>query len=305
MDELTTVVNRIESEIAQCLEWLGDMLKVSEVTIGTHRLLTIAGVDRSPECLRALAVYCVGQIVNAVEVNLEIRADLLGLDNQRTCERLVRDVYSVIGDNNESLTDEQKEDERDPWLFEALSHLLVHLSTRNSRHLPVGRLIGLMPLHKSAKEAGLDLIAAYAAGHVGLGLGESKAWANDPSGGLRAAAAKFRDVDQGGYDSDLRIAVGLMRYALPMEYRSHMTDAFWEEERAYLPFIGYDSNQNPQWTSEREALRSLGVPSSHRILVPLPIKDFRVFFDDLANEMRAYLELLGEQLLCMTLSPEA
>jgi len=116
----------------------------------------------------------VGQIARAVQVDLKIRADLLGLDNQDACQQLIRDVYSVIGEDNQALTDEQKEDERDSWLFEALSHLFVHLATRKPDHLPVGNLIGLMPMHGSVNEPGLDLIAAYSAGHVGLGIGESK-----------------------------------------------------------------------------------------------------------------------------------
>ena len=289
--ELASGVQKLEEDIEQCLEALCERLEVTHTAIGTHQLLTITGIDRSLECLRALAIYCVGQIAKAVQVNLEIRADLLGIRDDAS-NRLISDVYSVIGESNDSLTKIQKRDERDPWLFEALSHLFVHISSNRSEFFPVGTVIGLTMTHQGAKAPGLDLVAIYTSTAVGLSIGESKAWQADPSGGLRDAAARFKEVDLGNYESELRTTVGLMRYAMPVEYRRQMTGAFWRNERAYLPFISYDSNHNPQWTAERDALRSLDVPVTHRILFPLPIECFREFFDDLANAMRSYLEVL-------------
>jgi len=236
----------------------------------------------------------VGQIAKAMQVNLEIRADLLGIDDDARVQ-LIRDVYSVIGERNDDLTDTQKVYERDPWLFEALSHLFVHLSTKKEVFFPVGTPIGLTMTHRGVKEQGLDLVAIYTSTDVGLSIGESKAWEDDPSAGLRDAAEKFRKVDLGNYDHELRTIVGQMRYAMPVEYQGQITGAFWRNERAYLPFIGYDSNHNPRWASERKALKSLCVPHTHRILVPLPIENFRGFFDDLADEMRTYLVSLEEQ----------
>jgi hypothetical protein len=293
-DDVASIIQKLEADIERCLGTLSKRLHVTPAAIGTHHLLTISGIDCSTACLQDLAVYCVGQIAKAVQINLKIRADLLGFENEDARNQLIQDVYSVIGENNDDLTDEQKRDERDPWLFEALSHLFVHLSTRNQSFFPVGKLIGLMPTHRSVKEQGLDLVAVYAGDNVGFGIGESKAWENDPSGGLQAAAKKFLEVDLGKYDADLRMTAGIMRHAMPVEYRNQMTSAFWKEERAYLPFIGYSSNHNPRWTSEREVLRSLSVPSTHRLLCPMPLEDFRDFFDRLASEMRTYLRSLEE-----------
>ena len=295
LDDLASVVQRLETDIEQCLELLGERLQVVSTATGTHQLLTITGVDRSPECLRDLAVYCVGQIAKAVQVNLEIRADLLGVDDDARVQ-LIRDVYSVIGESNDDLTDTQKEYERDPWLFEALSHLFVHLSTKKEDFFPIGTPIGLTMTHRGVKEQGLDLVAIYASTDVGLSIGESKAWEDDPSGGLRdAVEKKFREVDLGNYDAELRTIVGQMRYAMPAEYQGKITGAFWRNERAYLPFIGYDSKHNPRWTSNREALKTLDIPATHRVLFPLPIEGFRDFFEDLSDAMRAYLALLEKR----------
>lgn len=293
-DEPASVVQKLEADVNKCLECLCEKLEVTSTPTNSHRLLTVTGLDRSPGCLRELAVYCVGQIAKAVQVNLKIRADLLG-DDDEACVQLTRDVSSVIGENNDALTAIQKRDERDPWLFEALSHLFVNLSTRKKAFLPVGSLIGLTMTHGHVKEPGLDLVAIYVDTTVGLSIGESKAWEDDPSGGLREAAEKFLEVDSGTYDPDLRAIVGQMRSAMPDEFQGQITGAFWREERAYLPFIGYSSTHNPRWTSERKAFKSLGVPSTHRILVPLPIDGFRDFFDDLADAMRTYLASLEEQ----------
>jgi hypothetical protein len=291
-DNAATIVQRLEDDIAQCLESLNERLVVNCTDVATHRLLTINGIDCSKECLHDLAVYCVGQIAEAVQANLDIRADLLGIEDAEALTQLLSDVHSMIGQNNDVLSYEQKRDGRDPWLFEALSHLFTNLSTRNPDFLPVGRLIGLMPTHSKVTEQGLDLVAIYAGIEVGLGIGESKKRENDPSGGLREAAEKFTDIDSGNYETDLRKAVGLMRQVMPTEYKDQLTGAFWKNERAYLPFIGYDSRLNPRWTSEREALRLLQVPVSHKLLIPLPIDNLRGFFDDLADAMRDYLESL-------------
>ena len=174
-DDLANIVQRLEADIEQCMESLSERLHVTSMAVDTHRLLTITGIDCSAGCLRDLGVYCVGQIAKAVQVNLEIRADLLGVDNEDARSHLIQDVYSVVGENNDGLTDKQKRDERDPWLFEALSHLFVHLSTKNRDFLPVGALIGLTMTHRGVKEPGLDLVAIYTSTVVGLGVGESKA----------------------------------------------------------------------------------------------------------------------------------
>jgi hypothetical protein len=291
-NDLAAIARRLEQDIDRCLESLSGRLQVGSADAGTHQLLTIIGIDCSQECLQDLAVYCVGQIAKAVQVNLEIKADLLGIDNEDVRVHLINDVYSVIGENNDALTDLQKRNERDPWLFEALSHLFVHLSTGRGDFLPVGIPIGLTMTHRGVNQPGLDLVAIYASTALGLSVGESKAREDDPSKGLREAAKRFGEVDLGNYDQELRTIVGQMRYAIPIEYQEQITGVFWRDERAYLPFICYDSRHNPRWADEREALRPLNVPATHIILVPLPIENFRKFFDDLADAMRTYLATL-------------
>ncbi len=293
--DLASVVQRLETDLEQCMESLSQKVQADSTAIHTHHLLTITGIDGSAECHQDLAVYCVGQIAKAVQINLDIKADLLGVENEDARNQLIRDVYSVIGESNDDLTVRQKRDERDPWLFEALSHLLVHLSTKKKELLPVGTLIGLTMTHRGVNEPGLDLVAVYTNTTVGIGIGESKCREDDPSAGLREAAETFEKVDLGDYAPELRRIVGQMRYAMSADYQGQITGAFWENERAYLPFIGYDANHNPQWTAERDALRSLAVPVTHIILVPLPIEEFRDFFDALAGEMRTYLTSLEEQ----------
>jgi len=288
-----TLIRKIEKDIERSLELLRETVEVEPVSVDTHQLVRITGIDQSRECLMALAIYCVGQIAKAIQVNLEIRADLLG-DNSDARIQLARDVYSVIGEDNSSLTDKQKRDERDPWLFEAISHLIVHLSRIKRELLPVGTLIALTMAHCSAKEKGLDLVAVYFDKELGLGIGESKAKEDDPSRGLREAIGKFSDVDRGEYDAQIREIVGLMRYALSAEYQEQITPAFWKNERAYLPILGYSSNRRPRWILPRKSLEKLAVPSTHRILMPLAIDEFRTFFDKLSDAMRCYLKSLGE-----------
>jgi hypothetical protein len=148
--------------------------------------------------------------------------------------------------------------------------------------------------HGAASEKGLDLMAVYDGGEIGLSIGESKAWSDYPSQALSAAARKFKEVDAGQHETHVRKFVQQARYSLPMAYQVRITGAFWNQERSYQPFIAYDAAQRLDWSADREALRSLAVPVTHRIVVPLPITDFAQFFDDLADAMRAYVTSRAE-----------
>jgi hypothetical protein len=285
------ITQQIENDVNQALQTLCDILVVEFTHHETHHLLKISGFCRSQECLECLAEYCVGQIASAVQANLSIRADLLGIDEE-SIDRLILDVYSIIGMDNNDLTEEQKATERNPWIFEAISHLIIHLSRYRPEFHPVGNILGLLPVHGKVKEQGLDLIAIYTTGDIGLGVGESKAWENKPSPALRKAAMKFVDVDLGGYDPEIRKTVNLIRASLPEEYQNQITGVFWRDEKSYYPFIGYGSGKKPRWKARRKVLEALDVPISRRILVPLPIDDFQDFFDDLSDKMREYLDAL-------------
>lgn len=184
------LIQSIEHDMELALHHLCGILDVELSNHETHTLLRISGIQQSQECLNCIAIYCVGQILNAVQVNLTIRADLLGTD-EKAIDRIVQDVYSVIGENNEILTNKQKIEERNPWLFETISHLLVHSSRIRPEFHPVGQLLGLLPVHGKVKEPGLDLVAIYISDDIGLGIGEMKAWENDPSAALKKS---FREI---------------------------------------------------------------------------------------------------------------
>jgi len=68
-DDSVSAIQRLEADIERCLESLSERLQVISMAIDTHQLLTITGIDRSAECLRDLATYCVGQIAKAVQIN--------------------------------------------------------------------------------------------------------------------------------------------------------------------------------------------------------------------------------------------
>ena len=59
MDDLSLFTGKLEADTEQSLLSLDELVQVTAVTIGTHKLLTIVGFDRSPDCLLCLAVYCV------------------------------------------------------------------------------------------------------------------------------------------------------------------------------------------------------------------------------------------------------
>lgn len=276
----------LQSDLEDSLAWLDANLPlISARTCKTHTLLEYDTIDPSADLLRNLGVFLTASIAQCVEFNLAIRQALF--DEADLGRDLAASVVSVIGADN-SISTITKRDERNPWLWEAISHLLIHLARSDPQRHPPGPVLAKSLIHLDPKDHGLDLFAIYGDMALGVTVGECKAYLGRPAAGIRDAAERLRELDSTDRDSEIRQFVAAAGVVLDDAKRKLLTGAFWRKERCYVPFVCCDESEASAWTRARKSLRSLGVDIDRRILIPLVISDAWCFFDDLSNAIRDY-----------------
>lgn len=258
----------------------------------THHSIIITGIKNSPEIIRSLAVYMVSLIANAIEANLEVRADLIE-DTEAGKEELIESVLDTIGEINE-LDRDFIEDERNPWLAEALIHLLLFISNKVNNLHPIGEVLAVGLVHDDPKDKGLDITALYQSETLGLTIGECKAYKLNPNKAI-SNAVKFFD----GVDSNLktgkriRTQVQILRQFLPAELSEMASNGFWKNERCFLTTPIFDISVNKDWSRSRnKTMGSLNVPLNKRVIIPLAIENFDDFFNSLSDDMRKFVREL-------------
>jgi hypothetical protein len=281
-DELKKV---IEDEI----ESFSKNLSVDLLKAKTHNSILVTGIENEPSVLRSIAVYMVGLIAHAIEANLEVRADLMEYTEVGK-EEIVESVIETIGEDN-NLVQDFKEDERNPWLAEALIHLLLFISNKVQNLHPVGEVLVVGLVHDDPKDKGLDLTAIYQSETLGLTIGECKAYKLDPNRAISKAMDFFDGVDtKRKTGKRIRSQVQILRNFLPEEISRSATHGFWKNERCFLTTPVYDSSIVKDWSRSRnKTLGLLKVPLDRRLVIPLAIEDFDKFFDELADEMRNFV----------------
>ncbi len=271
------------SDVGAALDVLADRLTVTHQEATSHSILLIDGfADR--EVREAIAVYLVSLICQSVDANLRVRQALF---NEDTFDRDVRrDVISVIGKKSAKLI--YKTNRRDPWIWEGICHLFVHLSKDDNTFHPSGKVLAKTSVKYDVVDHGLDLIAIYRARNLGISAGECKAYFKDPSRAIQDAASALNEIDANVRDIEIRAAVSQLRSALTTTNQAKIADAFWRDERTYFPFVCCDHAHARDWTLGRKSLRALKVPVTKRLLVPCSIKKARKAFDYIAKSMRVY-----------------
>lgn len=276
-------LQNLEEDVATALDFLKGGLRFATQECETHTVLEVSGFD-STENLQAAAVYLVGCIAQCVQMDLSIRRALL--DEVLVETDLIRDVLDVIGP--EDATTDYKTSTQYPWLLEGLSHLLVHLSSQHADIHPAGTVLAKTLLKYDVNDHGLDLVAIYDCGDVGLTAGEAKAYLDNPRHAITDAANRLREIDQSLRDVELRATVTQLRASLSQHHQELIGGAFWKRERTYYPFICYDDEAQLDGTRSRASLRRLDVAPTHKVLVPLAINGATELLDQLCRSMRRY-----------------
>jgi hypothetical protein len=273
----------LHKDMERALSVLTSSLHVTATESESHTHLEIAGFG-PPATLKATAVYLVGSIAQCVLADLQIREALFNEATRN--EDLLADVEGVIG--NASADNNFKTMNRDPWIWEAISHLIVHLARTTTDFHPSGRVLAKTQLKYDVNDHGLDLIAIYDSGVLGITAGESKAYLNDPTRAITDAANRLREVDASLRDVDIRATVTQLLPALTAAQQARVGGAFWRNERTYYPFVCCDNGAALDWCRNRKVLRELGIPVSRKMLVPFSLPRARQMFDTISMLMRDY-----------------
>ncbi|MCH4826762.1 hypothetical protein [Planococcus halocryophilus] len=282
----------LESLIESEMKNFALKLNVSIIKAATHHAIIIDGIVNEPAIIRSIAVYMVALITNSVEANLEVRADIIEYTTVGL-EEIKESVIDTIGENN-NLDQDFIEDERNPWLAEALIHLLLVISSDVKDIHPIGEIKAVGLVHDDPKDKGLDLSALYYSKALGLTIGECKAYKLYPNKAISNAMKFFDGVETNKKTGKrIRTQVQILRNFLPPDISKLATNGFWKNEKCYLTTPVYDKSKSVNWSRKRnKTLGSLKVPIENRLVIPLEIENFDEFFNSLADEMRIFVEEL-------------
>lgn len=275
----------LHDDVGLALRKLHTLLSVEVSEHEHHSVIRVLGLDQREAVVKSVAVYFVGAIASCIEFNLQIRAALFG--EQTVTRELHRDVVDVIGNKND-LDEDKKTYERNPWLWEAMSHLLLHLSLNSKAYHPPDCLVAKNSIHLSVKDHGLDLIALYGTEKIGVTAGECKAYLERPAVAIKDAADRLGEVDRELRDAEIRSTLSQFRPSLSPDQQAKLVGAFWHDERAYFPMICCDSRKAVNWAKNRKVLKRLKPPANRKYLVPVAIEDAGLFFDAVSEAMREY-----------------
>ena len=274
----------VEQDVKLALETFDQLISFQPTQYLNHNVITVTGVDGSETSIDAIAVYLVGAIAECIDLNLEIRAILF--DDHTVLRDIRVDVTSRVGDDN--ISDHEKRTERNPWIWEGISHLMLHLSRLGNRSHPPGKIVAKTLPNLSVKDHGIDLIALYGTDSLGISACECKAYLERPSEAITDASNFLREIDEKSRDAEIRRAISLFRPALSDSQQRMLYGAFWHNERAYFPMVCCDADADSDWSMSREVINRLKPPPNRKFLIPLSIHSARSFFDAIADSMRKY-----------------
>jgi hypothetical protein len=260
--------------------------------VDSHTVVTISGLEKSP-AIDAFATYAlVAGIGQAVRVNLAIATDMFG-GGPEFGDALRRDVEQTIGANN-AITNDFREDQRDPWFTECLGHLLLNLSRHVTALGPPGTIRALTLVHTDVRDHGMDLVGLHLEqALLALNVAEAKASENNASHHSGATAALFAEVDSGTRDKEIRAKVQILREALPPQEQGLITPAFWHDRRAYAAVISYSQTSTFAPAHPRRSYAALAVGADRVRLLAVPLANYRQFFDTVADQVRALVPVVA------------
>jgi hypothetical protein len=277
--------NDLESAVRGAVATLRKATTCAASQCQTHKVLLVQGWAASARTMDCLATYLVGLLAATISRTLEVRAQITNSAKDRL--ELLRSVEQIVGSAAAPLNDDQKQDQRNPWIAEGLWHLYLFLSAQEPALRAAGEVVALDFPHVTAKDHGLDVLAIYRDGtQYGVTIVECKAYEANPNGAINDAVRTFKQVDNGRHDTRIRQFVATVRSALPVAQQDQVSASLWKDLRSYVPNPHYDETTKPMnWTNKRTSFTGLSVPADRVIVMPHAIKQFTMFFDDVASAM--------------------
>jgi hypothetical protein len=253
----------------------------------SHWCLNVSGID-SPVSVAALGVYCTGLIAQVVRVDLSLSDALLGRTDVFR-DRLNAMVVRAVGNSN-AIDETFRTKQRDPWITEALGHLLFGMTKDEPNDCLPGGIEALTLPHLQVREQGLDLVGVFAVdGTPGIAVGESKASETGAGSQLARAVELFRALEDQERDEDILQALNLMSGYLPAALVEKLPAAIWDGDRVYCPVLTFRVNFDPS-TNRPDGIGAIALTSDRKRVVAMRLATYRNFFDSVADAMRSAIE---------------
>lgn len=275
----------LKNDVQLALKALHQLISANIEDCKNHRVICLTGFESNNELIAAIAIYLTGAIAGCIDFHLNVRTALF--DEVQIERDLYQDIVHVVGVDN-TISKEKKQSERNPWFWEGISHLLLHLSYFDQNLHPPDKILAKSSIHLFVKDHGLDIIALYGDKHLGITAGECKAYLTRPADAITDSANKLHEIDHHLRDAEIRQTISQFQAGLPSEVRDRLTTVFWRDERAYFPMVCCDETSSSNWAYDRSVIKKLKRPPDRKFLVPVAIKDAESFFDLLADAMRKY-----------------
>jgi len=268
------------------------------VSTASHVVIEVTGFDDA-RVAPALGRYLVGALAGAVQLDARLSDVLLAIGaDART--GVAQDVVRLVGATNSfSGADEIRfrNTKRNPWIGEGIGHALLALSARQVTTCVDGRVCTLSRIHPTATRQGLDYVGLYTqpvggstSDLLGIAVGECKATQGRAGENFGEAITLFVDLERGGYQQDLREALGAFRWVLADELKDQLKDSIWRDNASYLPTIVFQDAYDFRTT--RPNLAGLSQPLQRRRVIVVRLTGFQAFFDAVADAMRSSVDLV-------------
>jgi hypothetical protein len=281
----------IEEEMRKAIDYFAISLNCKIINSLTHSTLIISGWNDNMESRKAIAHYLVGLRASAIDAALNIKSQLE--DTPEDLIELYGNVMAIIGKKNDDLSIDQKQDERNPWICEGICHLGMTIALQRQEIHPMGEIVAIDYPHIASKDHGLDVLVLYKKDATfGLSIIETKAYKLNPAKAINNATKFFKEIEEGKHDLRLRQSVHIMRTSLAKEVQQSISGSFWKRERTYIANPHYDSTITMEYSNNHPIFLRLFNDKEKVVLMPNAIVDFDLFFDQIADEMRNFVESL-------------
>ena len=280
------------SIMERCVAELKVKIALSECDdCSTHHHVEVLNLE-DREVIRLVGLYCAGLIGNAVMADLSLSRNFLNRGDKSKAS-LTRTIDKLLKASNADVDDWHRDYRRNPWIVEAISHLISNVSADND-NLFSRRVIALKPVHTAVSQQGVDILGiAISELGASLCIGESKATRDAPDNQLSKSITFYRSIDNHERDDELRTQSNLLSLGLSPQVKEMMYDCFWEDSRFYFPLIAFcgSCDFRPK-TQRRTTFGQLKPESRDKVLITIALSSFHSFFDDVSDQIRTSVDSL-------------
>lgn len=273
--------------IDAAIEALADIVTLREVGGATSHTALVADGLHERAALE-LGRYLLGVLAGAVQTDARLSEKYLvrgttGLADVRAS------ISRVVGDTNSFDSDAEirfRDQRRNAWIGEGLAHAMLVIRHRRDTACVAGPVTAISAPHTIPTEPGIDAVAIYDVdGEPFLAIGESKATRERGTDEWHNAAKFFGRVDDQQYSRELRTALIALDPVIPDHLAARVGEAIIRDGPCYLAVIVHGVPF--EYVEPRTWMASLRPPVERRRVLVMPLTDFRVFFDTVADTMRA------------------